>query len=366
MRIHDGSYRIDLTGAPHAGHVGAVLTGLPAHLAVDADALQAFVSRRAPTDAAWSTQRRERDAVIIEGGISRGYTTDEPVTLSVKNTDARPGDYALFARVPRPSHADYPARVRYGEAADLTGGGLFSGRMTVGFCLAGGLLMQELNRRGIRVGAHLLSVGTEKEAGFSPVSIPDALLSAAARRTFPTLTEDGETRMRSMIAQAAERGDSVGGVIECAVAGCPVGLGGALTDGLEPRLSRLLFAIPGVRGVAFGAGFAAAGMTGSQNNDAYCLSEDGAVRTQTNRHGGVLGGMTTGMPLLFTVAMKPTPSIRMLQKTLDLATGAQTELAIPGRHDACIAVRAVPVVEAAAAIILMDAIWEAEHETGTE
>ena len=334
MRIHDGSYRIDLTGAPHAGHVGAVLTGLPAHLAVDADALQAFVSRRAPTDAAWSTQRRERDAVIIEGGISRGYTTDEPVTLSVKNTDARPGDYALFARVPRPSHADYPARVRYGEAADLTGGGLFSGRMTVGFCLAGGLLMQELNRRGIRVGAHLLSVGTEKEAGFSPVSIPDALLSAAARRTFPTLTEDGETRMRSMIAQAAERGDSVGGVIECAVAGCPVGLGGALT--------------------------------GSQNNDAYCLSEDGAVRTQTNRHGGVLGGMTTGMPLLFTVAMKPTPSIRMLQKTLDLATGAQTELAIPGRHDACIAVRAVPVVEAAAAIILMDAIWEAEHETGTE
>ena len=304
---------LSVWGQSHAQSIGVRIEGLPVGIAVDGARLQAFMDRRAPGRDALSTARREPDVPEFRCGVSGGFTDGGPVEAVIRNTDTRSGDYERT--VPRPGHADYPNWVRTGRIPP--GGGANSGRMTAAMCVAGGICLQALESRGIRVSAHVEGA-------------PDVAAAKAA-------------------------GDSVGGVVACEVTGLPVGLGGPMFDSIDGAIAAAMFGIPGVKGVEFGNGFAAASLRGSENNDPFAV-RDGKVVTLSNRHGGVLGGMTSGMPLVFRVAMKPTPSIYVPQKSVDLATMTETELTVRGRHDPCIAYRAVPVVEGLAAFAVLDAI----------
>ena len=348
---------VTVFGASHAPELGVKIEHLPKGLPVDVDALQAFLNRRAPGTAVGSTARREADRVIIRSGLSDGVTAGEPLIAVIENVNADSAPYRAFRDVPRPSHVDFPAHLRFGEGVDLAGGGHFSGRMTAAYCIAGGIAMQQLTRMGVTIGAHLLSVGEVEDTPFDPVCPDPDALRAVSARPFPVLDEAAGVRMQECILNVQSDGDSVGGIIECAVCGFPEGHGTPLFSGIDSRLAELLFAVPAVRGVAFGSGFGAARMTGSAHNDPFCL-RNGEVRTETNRHGGLIGGISTGMPILFTVAVKPASGIAKAQSTLNLRTGGQETLTIRGRHDACIAVRAVPVIEAVAALVLYDVLLE--------
>lgn len=348
---------ITVFGASHAPELGVTMEGLPKGLSVDIDALQAFLDRRAPKHGVGSTARREPDRVLFRSGLINGVTTGEPLTTVIENKDADSRPYAAYRDVPRPSHIDYPARLRFGDDVDLNGGGHFSGRMTAAYCIAGGIALQQLHHSGVRIASHLLSVGDVSDTPFDPVDPDPELLRAIGKKPFPVLDDARGQRMQEVIHEAQVRGDSVGGVIECIVTGFPAGHGTPLFSGVDSRLAELLFAVPAVRGVGFGSGFDAAAMNGSAHNDPYCL-KDGAVRTETNRHGGILGGITTGMPIVFTAAIKPASGIAIPQRTLNLKTGEPDTLVIRGRHDACVAVRAVAVIEAVAALALYDLLLE--------
>lgn len=352
--------RVSVFGESHGPGIGAVADGLPAGEPVDLDALARFMARRAP-GGALSTARREADAVRVLSGLRDGITTGAPLCTLIENTDARSGDYRKLRDVPRPSHADYPALLRYGGHADMAGGGHFSGRLTAPLCAVGGLCLQMLARRGVAVGARLREVAGIPDAEVDDQALTEQSLAALSAGSLPVFDPAAGERMRAAIEAARAEGDSVGGVIEVFALGLPGGLGDPMFGGVENRLSAALFGVPAVRGVSFGAGFAAARMRGSAHNDAYCLKE-GRVRTRTNRHGGIIGGITTGEPLVAQVAIKPTPSIAAGQRTLNLATGKETTLSIGGRHDPCIAVRAVPVAEAVAAIVLLDLILSSATE----
>jgi len=345
--------RVTIFGQSHGPAVGVVVDGLPAGEAVDLDRLDAFLARRAPGRGPWSTPRREADRPRILSGLEGGLTCGAPLCAVIENSDVKSGDYAAMADLPRPMHADFPAWVKHGGHNDVRGGGHFSARLTAPLCVAGGILLQLLERRGISVGAHLSSVGGVRDRLFDPVTVSAGDLSRAARAVFPTLDEAAALAMQAEIDAARRDGDSVGGAVECCVLGLPPGLGEPLFDGLENRISRAVFAIPAVKGIEFGAGFAAAGMRGSEHNDPYII-RDGRVVTETNRHGGILGGLTTGMPLIFRCAFKPTPSIAREQRTVSLSAMEERQLAVRGRHDPCVAVRAVPCVEAAAALALAE------------
>ncbi len=338
--------RITIFGQSHSPAIGVTIEGLPAGASIDGERLSAFLARRAPGRNEWSTPRKEADEPEFLSGVKDGVVCGGPVTAIIRNTDARSGDYAPYANTPRPGHADYTAFVKYGPARDAAGGGPFSGRLTAPLCLAGGICLQLLEREGIRVRAHIASIADVADGG--------DILTGAVGEVFPTLDPERGEQMRERIAEARARGDSVGGIVECAVTGVPAGLGGPLFGGMEGRLAAALFGIPAVKGVEFGAGFAAAALRGSENNDPFRL-ENGRVVTETNNAGGILGGITTGMPILFRVAVKPTPSIALEQRTVDLEKMEETTVAIAGRHDPCIVPRAVPCVEAAAALAVYDA-----------
>ena len=340
---------ITIFGQSHADAIGVTIEGLRAGERIDTDALESFMARRAPGRAAYATARKEADRPEFLCGVKSGVTTGTPITAVIRNTDAHSSDYAALLHTPRPGHADYTGWVKYGDAGDFAGGGHFSGRMTAPLCIAGGICLQLLERRGIRVWSHIASIGGIKDKGPWPASTEG--------REFPTLSPEREEQMRRAIADARAAGDSLGGVIECAVVGVPAGLGDPMFDGMENRLAAILFGIPAVKGVEFGAGFAAASMRGSENNDAFAY-ENGRVVTKTNHCGGILGGITTGMPIEFAVAIKPTPSIAREQQTVDLRTGQNTMITVGGRHDPCIVPRAVPCVEAAAAIAVYDALLD--------
>lgn len=348
---------ITVFGASHAPELGVTMDGLPKGLSVDTDTLQAFLDRRAPKPGVGSTARREPDRVLFRSGLIDGVTNGEPLTAVIENKDADSRPYTAYRDVPRPSHIDYPARLRFGDDVDLSGGGHFSGRMTAAYCIAGGIALKQLEREGVRIAAHLSAVGDVQDLPFDPIDPDSDLLSEIGKKPFPVLDDARGQRMQDVIREAQDRGDSVGGVIECIVTGFPAGHGTPLFSGVDSRLAELLFAVPAVRGVSFGSGFGSAKMTGSAHNDPYCL-KDGAVRTETNRHGGILGGISTGMPIVFTAAIKPASGIAIPQRTLNLKTGEPDTLVIRGRHDACIAVRAVPVIEAVAALALYDLLLE--------
>ena len=345
--------KVSIFGQSHSEAIGVVVDGLPAGFEVDMDALNAFLARRAPGQGKFTTARKESDMPEFVSGIVDGVTCGAPLCALIRNNDTRSGDYADLRDHPRPSHADYPAYVKFGAAHDIRGGGHFSGRLTAPLCIAGGIALQMLAGRGVRVGAHLCSVGDVQDERFDPVNVSERDFERIAANGFPVLDEMAGARMFDAIERARMDADSIGGTIECAATGLPAGLGDALFGGLEGRLSQALFGIPAVKGVEFGSGFEGARMRGSENNDPFVM-QDGSVRTLTNNAGGILGGITTGMPLIMRVAIKPTPSIGRAQRSVSLSEGEPYELTIRGRHDPCIAPRAVPVVEAAAALVLLD------------
>ena len=344
---------VTVYGHPHGPAVGLVMTGLPAGFPVDTQALQAFLARRAPGQSSHTTARREADIPEFLCGLSNGITTGEPLRAEIPNQDTRSRDYAPFRDVPRPSHADYPAIMRYGADYDIRGGGSFSARMTAPVCVAGGIALQWLAKRGIRVGAHIAAIGGIADDPFDPVSVCVHDFDRILRHEIPVLNEKAGTAMLEAVDAVRQAGDSLGGIVECAAVGLPVGLGGPLFEGLESSLAAALFAIPAVKGVDFGEGFGAAGMRGSEHNDPYRI-QNGRVVTETNHAGGLLGGMTTGMPLILRAAFKPTPSIALPQKSVSLSRREDAELTITGRHDPCVVLRAAPIVEAMTALVLMD------------
>lgn len=345
--------KISLFGESHGRAVGVVVGGLPAGEEIDERELQRFMERRRPGRDGLSTARREADRPIFLSGITGGRTNGSPLCAIIENSDVRSADYAELADKPRPGHADYTAHVKWGKAADLRGGGHLSGRLTAPLCIAGGMARQILARRGIHTGAHLASVGGISDEPF-PLLPGRELLEKIAAKSFPVLDEGQGEKMQALIREAAAAGDSVGGVIECAAAGLPAGLGSPHFEGMENCLAAAIFGIPAVKGLEFGSGFAGAALRGSQNNDPFYVDEGGAVRTGSNRCGGILGGITSGMPLLFRVAIKPTPSISIPQRTVSLSRREPAEITVTGRHDPCIAHRAVPVVEAVTAAVLLD------------
>ena len=345
--------RLSIFGQSHSPAIGMTLEGIPSGERIDFEALSRFLARRAPGQNTWSTPRKEADAPEFVSGLVGNTTCGAPLTALIRNTDTRSKDYSSLAVTPRPGHADYTAAVKYGGHQDFAGGGHFSGRMTAPLCIAGGICMQLLEKEGIRVFSRIAAIGGIEDEGTLSVSTSD--------KAFPTVSDDRGIEMRECIAAARAEGDSVGGVVECAVQGLPVGLGDPMFDGMENRIAGIVFGIPAVKGLEFGAGFALAEMRGSESNDAFRV-KDGIIVTDTNHCGGILGGITDGMPLTFRVAFKPTPSIGQKQRTVNLSTMENAELTITGRHDPCIVPRAVPVVEAAAAIAVYDALLQRRKE----
>lgn len=341
--------KLSVFGASREPSVGLSIEGIPAGEQIDCSELQSFLDRRAPGRFAWTTARKEPDVPQFLSGLCDGVTTGEPITAVLPNTDAAKEEART---VLRPGHADWPAYLKYGEIP--AGGGKFSGRLTAPFCVAGGICLQFLKKRGIAVAAHAFTVADVQDLPFDPMQ-PE--LDALCGKEFPTLDDQAGEQMIARILEAKELGNSVGGIIECAVTGLPAGLGDHLWEGLESRISMLVFGVPGIKGVQFGSGFAAAILTGADNNDPLCI-KDGKIAAMRNCSGGILGGMTTGQPLLFAAAVKPTPTVGVPQKTVDVSTFTETEASFEGRNDPCIVPRAVPVIEAAAAIALYDAILE--------
>ena len=345
------SLKLSIFGQSHGPAIGMILDGIPAGLPVDLEKLQAFLNRRAPGQHDWSTPRREEDQPEFLGGLLDGFTCGAPIAAVIHNTNTRSGDYANLKDSPRPGHADYTAQVKYGGFQDAAGGGHFSGRLTAPLCIAGGLCKQWLEEMGIHIGAHILAIGECGDQYFDPMDPEIESVSG----DFPVLNPESGEEMRSLIAQAKAAGDSVGGIIECAVTGLPAGIGEPMFGGVESKLAQIIYGIPAVKGLEFGIGFDCACVPGSSSNDDFAII-DGKIVTQTNNCGGILGGITNGMPLLFSVAIKATASISCPQRSVSLSTLEEKELLVKGRHDPCIVPRAVPVVEAAAAIAIYDLI----------
>ena len=343
--------KLSIFGQSHGPAIGMTLDGIPAGLPVDLDKLQQFLNRRAPGQNDWSTPRKEEDKPEFLAGILDGYTCGAPIAAVIHNKNTRSGDYANLKDCPRPGHADYTAQVKYGGFQDAAGGGHFSGRLTAPLCIAGGLCKQWLEANGISIGAHILAIGECGDMYFDPM---DPELETVGS-DFPVLDPDAGKAMRELIAQARNAGDSVGGIIECAITGLPAGIGEPMFGGVESRIAQIVYGIPAVKGLEFGIGFDCACVPGSSSNDDFTVV-DGKILTETNNAGGILGGITNGMPLIFTTAIKATPSIGCKQQSVSLSRTEIQELIVKGRHDPCIVPRAVPVVEAAAAIAIYDLI----------
>ena len=337
--------KLSIFGQSHGPAIGVVLDGIPAGLPVDLDKLQTFLNRRAPGQNDWSTPRKEEDKPEFLGGLLDGYTCGAPIAAVIRNTNTRSGDYNNLKDCPRPGHADFTAQMKYGGFQDAAGGGHFSGRLTAPLCIAGGLCKQWLEEMEIRIGAHIAKIGPMDGEYFDP-NAPELDKIGAL---FPALSAEKAETMQKNIAQAKDRADSIGGTIECAITGLPAGIGEPMFGGVESKIAQIVYGIPAVKGLAFGR----TADYGSDNNDAF-LFRNGQINTQTNHCGGILGGITNGMPVIFRVSFKPTPSIARQQQTVDMKTGQITTLEIKGRHDPCIVPRAVPVVEAAAAIAIYD------------
>jgi len=350
--------KISVFGESHGTAIGVTIDNFPCGISVDMDFILKEMARRAPNSSPASTARREADVPKILSGVKDGITTGAPITMVIENTDAKSSDYSPFATTPRPGHADFTANVRYAGHQDPCGGGHFSGRLTAPIVFAGALCKLALSKDNIKIGAHLLQVGDVFDDQFTRSLLNDALLDELRTKNRPIINSLADDAMDKLVRDTAAKGDSIGGVVECAVLNAPAGLGSPIFDAIESRLASFLFSIPAVRGVEFGAGFGAAFMNGSENNDEFYYDGD-TIRTKSNNHGGALGGITTGMPVIFRTAFKPTPSIFKEQNTVDLSSGCDTTVTIKGRHDPCIAYRAVPVCESAAAIVLLDLYLEA-------
>ena len=362
--------RVTVFGQSHSQGVGCVMEGLPSGLRVDLDRLGAFMERRAPGNAPWTTPRKEADVPRILSGLNPdGRTCGAPLAAVIENTNTRSQDYGNIMGVPRPGHADFTAWAKWHGNQDIPGGGHFSGRLTGPLCIAGGICLQWLEAQGVRVAAHVAecagiadepfcALDNSREANALLASQMDAL---ADGRDFPAISEEAAAAMTDAIMAAKAGADSVGGIIECVACGLPAGVGSPMFDGLENVIARAVFGIPSVKGIEFGRGFEAARLRGSQNNDPYEV-RDGACVPRTNNAGGILGGISTGAPLQFRCALKPISSIGIEQDSVDLERMEPARLKVRGRHDATALTRAVPVVEAVCALTLTDSMlsWPAE------
>ena len=360
--------KVMIYGGSHEPEIGVIIDGLPVGTKFDMEALQRFLDRRAPGNSPFATPRKEPDTVLPQDGlVIEGHTAtvaERTVKLVIENTNTRSQDYKALRDVPRPGHADYTAYVKYGRELNMSGGGPFSARMTAPLCIAGGIALQLLARKGIEIGAHIYSVGSICDAPLDPVDPQLPWIDGGAGISadtpapdFPVIDAEAGEKMKELILQAKADGDSVGGIVEVFAKGVPAGIGGPMYEGVEGALAPVFFGIPAVKGIEFGAGFAAASMRGSENNDPFRIA-DGRVVTETNNHGGILGGITSGMPVTARLAFKPTPSISRPQQSVSLSKMTNETLSIEGRHDPCVVLRAVPVCEAAMAIGLLDMLLE--------
>lgn len=313
---------VSIFGESHGSAVGVTVSGIPAGITLDMDRLKSFMERRAPGNSRYSTPRKEGDEPCFISGVVDSVTCGSPITAIIKNNNTKSADYGKITECPRPGHADFTAHIKYGGYEDYRGGGHFSGRLTAPLCIAGGIFIQILEGKGIRIEAKILEIGGNAETPFEEID------------------------------RVKEKGDSVGGIISCEITGLPVGIGEPIFHGLENKIAQAVFGIPAVKGIEFGRGFDSARISGSENNDVFCC-EEGKLITETNNHGGILGGISSGMPLTFNVAFKPTPSISLCQNTVNYR-GESVELKVKGRHDPCIVPRALPCVESAAAMAIID------------
>ena len=351
--------KLSIFGQSHGPAIGMTLDGIPAGLPVDLEKLQQFLNRRAPGQNDWSTPRKEEDRPEFLAGLLDGYTCGAPIAAVIHNKNTRSKDYSNLRDCPRPGHADYTAQIKYSGYQDVAGGGHFSGRLTAPLCIAGGLCKQWLEEMGIRIGAHISMINGLDDNRFNPLA-PEF---DQVGKDFPVLNPEIGELMKQKIQKARSQGDSVGGMIECAIDGLPVGLGDPMFGGMESRIAQIVYGIPAVKGVEFGIGLTYAYDLGSEVNDNYCI-DHGNVKTMTNNCGGILGGITNGMPVIFRAVIKPTPSISKPQQSISLSRMENTALEIKGRHDPCIVPRAVPVIEAAAAIAIYDAVLARRREIG--
>ena len=343
---------ISIFGESHGTAIGVVVDGLPAGIALDEEEIGREMARRVPRKAVFSTARRESDHVEILSGFFNGKTTGSPLAALIRNQDAKSRDYENLMRLPRPGHADYVAAIKYKGFADMRGGGHFSGRITAPLVFAGAVAKKYLGQSGIRIGAHIAQIGKVTDNRFG-IQIESEQLDELYQSDFPLLNKEKREPIEEEIRAAAAEKDSIGGMVECAAIGIPVGLGEPMMDTVESKIASILFAVPAIKGVEFGSGFTMGSMRGSEANDA--ITGDGeAIRCKTNHNGGITGGITNGMPIIVRAVVKPTPSIARPQETIDLVSGGDAILEIKGRHDSCIVPRALSVIEAAMAIALMD------------
>lgn len=344
-----------LFGQSHGEGIGITMDGIPAGMTIDFDRLYAEMARRAPGQSAMTTARKEADAPEFLSGVLNGVTTGQPICAIIRNTNQHSRDYGTGVDLVRPGHADYTGHVRYYGFEDWRGGGSFSGRLTAPIVLAGALCSQWLAQQGVRIVSHIQQLGTIRDDSLMDVTA-DAELSYLKAMHLPVLRQGADAEMEAAVMAAREQQDSIGGIIECRVDGLPAGLGAPFFDSVESVLSHVLFSVPGVKGVEFGDGFGFAAALGSQMNDAFRL-QNGQIVTATNHSGGINGGITNGMPVVFRCALRPTPSIAQVQQTVSIQRMEESELSIHGRHDPCILPRAVPVMEAMTAIALME-LWK--------
>lgn len=346
---------IELTifGESHGKAIGIVIGNLPSGIFIDEKEIQRDMKRRVPGQNQMSTARKEADQVEIISGIQDGITTGAPLTGIIYNSDQHSKDYSLLKTNMRPGHSDYPAYIKYNGFNDVRGGGHFSGRITAPIVFAGSIAKQILKQKGIKIGAHILSIGEIQDESFD-VNVNDELLDELLEKPYPTLNTEIFDQMEEKILKAKENLNSVGGKVECVALHVPAGIGEPFFDSLESHLSSLMFSIPAVKSVSFGDGANIDTMLGSEANDEYYYDENGNVKTTSNHNGGIIGGISNGMPITVTVTFKPTPSIAKMQHTINVETKENVELEIKGRHDPCIVQRAVVVVEAMMALGILD------------
>lgn len=347
--------KISVFGESHGPAIGVVIDGLPPGQHINLSDVLLHLSRRAPGNDITATPRKESDIPEILSGLLNGTTTGAPLTAIIKNTNTKSVDYNNLKSNPRPGHADYTAAIKYKSFNDIRGGGHFSGRLTACMVFAGSICRQILKNYGIDIAAHIYSISSIYDQPLNPLHVDSSLISRLNKSNFPLVDTNKEPIMRNEILSAKQDGDSVGGIIECLAQGIPPGIGSPMFDSVESKLSSIMFAIPAVKAIEFGLGFESSRIRGSQNNDQF-FYDSGSVKTKSNNCGGILGGLSSGMPIIFRVAVKPTPSISLPQDSVNLNDRSNTKLQIKGRHDPCIVPRAVPVVESACAVALLDLI----------
>ncbi len=344
--------KISVFGQSHSKGIGVVIDGLPAGKKIDLDKVQAFMNRRAPGRNSLSTQRKEADVPEIISGLVNGVTCGAPLCAIIRNTNQHSADYDNVMDTPRPSHADFSGSIRYNGFNDIAGGGHFSGRLTAPLCFAGAVCMQILEENGVEIQAHIQKI---KNVCDDKIDFTNIDKWNIAEKEFPVINDEKGKEMIAEIEKAREMGDSVGGVVECAVTGVKAGYGDPMFDGVENQIAKNIFGIPAIKGIEFGNGFDCVDLYGSENNDDFII-DNGEIKTATNNSGGINGGITNGMPIVFRTAIKPTPSIFKEQNSVSLKNMSEEKLQIQGRHDPCIVQRVVPVIEAVTAITILDIV----------